>query len=67
MTLLHILGVVVTLLVIVVLLLGLTGPLWYRDDYLPPMSPDEERAWLRQVSKLSEAEIDDIVDGPRQS
>ena len=29
-----------------------------------PMSPDEEREWLRDVSGLTEEEIDEIVDGP---
>ncbi len=29
-----------------------------------PMSPDEERRWLREVSSLTDEEIEDIVEGP---
>lgn len=29
-----------------------------------PMSPDEERRWLREVSSLTDEEIEEMVDGP---
>ncbi len=29
-----------------------------------PMSPDEERRWLRDVSSLTDEEIEEIVNGP---
>ncbi len=29
-----------------------------------PMSPDEEREWLRDVSSLTEEEIEEYVNGP---
>ena len=29
-----------------------------------PMSPDEEREWLREVSSLTDEEIEEMIDGP---
>ena len=29
-----------------------------------PMSPDEERRWLRDVSSLTDEEIEEMVNGP---